>query len=146
MDVVNAVLLILAGIIALSNLIALKRPDLKPNLDALMPFKALIGVVLIILAIVNFAQMAGSLFDAFKLNQIFAASVWSMLGASLLLGGLFGFPIIANMMPQNHPQAQQRLKELLDNVGVFQLLIGAIGILAAIVYLLFDFHVLAMKD
>ncbi len=141
-----AIVLILGGILALSGLIALKRPDLKPNLDALEPFKALIGIGLVILTIIALAQNFSALTDSFKMNQIYAAAIWSMFGAALLLGVLFGWPIIARAMPQNHPQAQQRIQELSANIAVFQLLIGAVGILAAIVFLLFDTHVLAMKD
>ena len=144
MDILLAVALILGGIIALSGLIAMKRPDLKPQIDQLMPFKALIGIVLIILAIINFAHMAGALFDAFKLNQLFAAAVWTMLGSALLLGFLFGFPIIANAMAQNQ-QAAARMKELSDNIAVFQMLIGAVGIAASLVYILFDTHIIPMK-
>jgi xanthine/uracil permease len=145
MDVVNALLLILAGVIALSGVIAMKRPDLKPRLDALIPFKALIGIGLILCAIVNFAQMAGSLMDAFKLNQIFAAAVWSMLLGSILLGALFAWPIIASAIPDTSP-AKPRITEITQNIEMFAILIGAAGIVAAIVYLLFDFHILAMKD
>src|SRR5438874_11607148 len=145
MDVVNAILLILGGVIALSGVIAIKRPDLKPRLDALVPFTALIGIGLIICAIVNFAQMFGSLMDSFKLNQIFAASVWSMLAGSILLGLLFAWPIIAGMIPDHSP-AKPKVAEITQNIELFAVLIGAAGILAAIVYLLFDFHILAMKD
>lgn len=144
MDILLAIALILAGIIALSGLIALKRPDLKPQLDQLTPFKALIGIVLIILAIINFAHMAGSLFDAFKLNQIFAAAVWTMLGSGILLGFLFAFPIIANAMAQS-PQAAARMRELSDNIAMFQMLIGAIGIASSLLYILFDVHIIPMK-
>lgn len=144
MDILLAVALILAGIISLSTLIVMKRPDLKPQIDQLMPFKALIGIVLIILAIINFAQMAGALFDAFKLNQIFAAAVWTMLGSAILLGFLFAFPIIANAMAQNQ-QAAARMRELSDNVAVYQMLIGAVGIAASLVYILFATHIIPMK-
>jgi len=145
MDVLDAVLLILGGIIALSGLIAMKRPDLKPNLDALVPFKALIGVALIIVAIINFAQHISALLDSFKLNQIYAASIWCTLIGSLLLGVLFGFPIIQSMMPDNTPQARQKIQSMADNIAVFQLLVGAAGILAAIVFLLFRTHIIPMQ-
>src|SRR5438552_14844325 len=111
MDVVNALLLILAGIIALSAVLAMRRPDLKPRLDALIPFKALIGIGLILCAIINFAIMAGSLFDSFKLNQMFAASVWCMLIGSILLGAMFAWPAIASAVPDNSP-AKPKINEL----------------------------------
>lgn len=145
MDVLDAVLLILGGIIALSGLIAIKRPDLKPQLDALMPFKALIGVALIIVAIISFVQNISWLLDSFTKNQLFAASIWCTLIGSLLLGVLFGFPIIQSMMPDNTPQARQKLQQMADNIAVFQLLVGAAGILAAIVFLLFRLHVIPMQ-
>lgn len=144
MDLVNAVLLILAGLIALSGVIAMRRPDLKPKLDALIPFKALIGIGLILCAIINFAVMAGALFNAFKMNQIFAASVWCMLIGSILLGGMFAWPAIASAVPDNSP-AKPKINELSANLEMFSILIGAAGIAAAIVYLLFDLHVIPMQ-
>ena len=144
MDVVNAFLLILAGIIALSGVIAMRRPDLKPRLDALIPFKALIGIGLILLGIINFARMAGELFQVFKLNQLFAASIWSVLIGSILLGGMFAWPAIASAVPDNSP-AKPKINELTATLEMFSILIGAAGILASIVYLLFDFHIIAMQ-
>jgi len=44
MDIINALLLILGGILGLSGFIVVKRPDLKPQIDKLMPFQALIGI------------------------------------------------------------------------------------------------------
>jgi hypothetical protein len=143
MDIINALLLILGGILGLSGFIAVKRPDLKPQLDKLVPFQALIGVALIIIAIINFLRAMGSLVDAFKLNQIYAASIWSMLGCSVLLGVLFGMPLIASWIPDNSP-AKPKVTNLAQQIAPFQVLIGAIGLAAALVYLLFRFHILSM--
>ncbi len=144
MDVINALGLILGGILALSGIIVVRRPDLKPQIDKLVPFQALIGVGLIIVAFINLFRWLGWLTDAFHQNQIWAASVWIMLIASVLLGLLFGWPIIASWIPDHSP-AKPKVQAITQNLAAFQVLIGAAGILASIVYLLFRFHILAMQ-
>jgi hypothetical protein len=143
MDIVNALLLILGGILGLSGFIVVKRPDLKPQIDKLVPFQAMIGVALIVVAIINFLRWMGTLTDAFKVNQIYAASIWTMLGVSILLGALFGWPLIASWVPPNSP-ARAKVEQITQNIAVFKVLLGAIGLAAALVYLLFRFKILSM--
>ncbi len=144
MDVINALGLILGGILALSGIIVVRRPDLKPQIDKLVPFQALIGVGLIVVGMINFLRWLGWLTDAFHQNQIWAASVWIMLIASVLLGVLFGWPLIASWIPANSP-AKPKFQQITQNLAPFQVLIGAAGILAAIVVLLFHFKILAVN-
>ncbi len=143
MDVINALLLILGGILGVSGFIVVRRPDLKPQLDKLVPFQALIGVGLIVVAIINFLRLLGSLVDVFKINQIYAASIWSMLGVSVLLGALFGWPVIASWIPDNSP-AKPKVQNITQQIAPFQVLLGAVGLAAALVYLLFRFKILSM--
>ena len=144
MDILNALGLILGGILALSNVIAIRRPDLKPQIDKLVPFQALIGVGLIIVAFVNLFSWIGWLTDVFHQNQIYAAAVWIMLIASILLGLLYGWPLIASWIPANSP-AKPKVQEITQTLSAFQVLIGGAGIAAALVYLLFRFHILAIN-
>ncbi len=144
MDILNALGLILGGILALSGIIVIRRPDLKPQLDKLVPFQALIGVGLIVVALVNTLRWLGWLTDVFHQNQIYAAAVWIMLIASVLLGGLFGWPLIESWIPPSSP-AKPKFAQITQNLAPFQVLIGAAGILAALVYLLFRFKILAMN-
>ncbi len=143
MDIINALLLILGGILGVSGFIVVRRPDLKPQLDKLVPFQALIGVGLIVVAIINFLRLLGSLVDVFKINQIYAASIWSMLGVSVLLGALFGWPVIASWIPDNSP-AKPKVQNITQQIAPFQVLLGAVGLAAALVYLLFRFKILSM--
>ncbi len=144
MDVINALGLILGGIIALSGIIVIRRPDLKPQLDKLVPFQALIGVGLIVVALINTFSWLGWMLDAFHKNQIQAAAIWIMLIASVLLGALFGWPLIESWIPANSP-AKPKFQQITQNLAPFQVLIGAAGILAAIVVLLFHFKILAVN-
>jgi hypothetical protein len=143
MDIVNALLLILGGIVALSGIIVMKRPDLKPQLDKLAPFQALIGVGLIALGLINFLRSLGWLTETFKVNQIFAAAVWIMLLDSVLLGALLGWPLIASWIPDHSP-AKPKVQQITQNLAPFQVLLGIVGIAAAVVYLLFRFKILSM--
>jgi cytochrome bd-type quinol oxidase subunit 2 len=144
MDIINALGLILGGILALSGVIVIRRPDLKPQLDKLVPFQALIGVGLIIAAIVNTLRWLSWLTDVFHQNQVYACAVWCMLIASVLLGALFGWPLIASWIPDQSP-AKPKVQQITQNLAPFQVLIGAGGILTSVVYLLFRFHVLSIQ-
>jgi hypothetical protein len=142
MDVINALLLILGGILALSGVILMRRPDLKPKIDALVPFQALIGVGLVVLGIVNFLRIVGDLATSMKLNQIATAATLAMLAASILLGLLFGWPLIARAIPDTSP-AKQKAANFTAQIAPFQVLIGAIGIVATILYLLYRYNVIS---
>jgi hypothetical protein len=141
MDIINALLLIFGGILALSGVIAIRRPDLKPKLDALVPFQALIGVGLVVLGLVNFLRIVGTLATSLQVNQIQALATLCMLGASVLLGLLFGWPIIARMIPDHSP-AKAKAAAVTQQIAPFQVLIGAVGIAATLLYLLYRYNVI----
>jgi hypothetical protein len=140
MDILNALLMIFGGILALSGVIAIKRPDLKPKLDALVPFQALIGVGLVVLGVINFLRIVGTLATSLHVNQIQALATICMLGASILLGALFGWPIIERMIPDQSP-AKAKAAAITQQIAPFQVLLGAVGILATLVYLLYRYNI-----
>jgi hypothetical protein len=143
MDVLNALVLILGGILGLSQIIAVRRPDLKPQVDKLVPFSATIGVALVAFALINLLRDLKMLLHVFDVSQVFAGAIWGMLGSSLLLGILFGMPQIANWIPPSSP-AKQKALDTAAGLAPFQALIGLIGIVAAVLYLLFRFGVISM--
>lgn len=143
MDVINALVVILGGILALSGLIIAKKPDAKATLDKLLPFQALIGIAMIALGLINFLRMLGVLTDMFKVNMIFAASVWAMLGVSIVLGLLLGMPQIAKWMGSGKAAgAEHKLEDLVKKIAPYQTLLGIVGIVASLVYLLYRFNII----
>ena len=59
-------------------------------------------------------------------------------GASVVLGFLFGMPIIASKLGNNQ-LAQQKMAEVTKTIAPFQALIGLVGIVAALMSLYYFF-------
>ena len=138
---VNALVVILGGLLAVSALIIANKPDAKNVIDKLVPFQALIGVGMIGLAIVNLARMFSVLSNMFSVHFMWALGVWTMFGAGALLGLLFGMPLIAKMVPGNST-AEQKVLELTRQIAPFQVLIGLGAIAGSLLVLLFQFKIL----
>ena len=132
MDLITPILLIAGSILAISGLIIAKKPDAKALIDKLSPYQAVIGVAMLATGIWWLLRFGSALMDVFKVNLIFAAAIWGVIGVSILLGALFG-------MPQS---AEQKALELSQKVAPFQVLLGLIGLASALAYLLFRFNLI----
>jgi len=141
MDVINAILCIVGGILAISGLIIANKPDAKQLIDKLVPFQAIIGVAMVALGLVNFLRLMGYLTNTFKLNLFFGLSIWCMLGTSVALGALFGMPQIVKWIP-GESNAERKAMELTQKIAPFQVILGLVAIVASLVYLLYRFQVL----
>ena len=141
MDVLNAIAVILGSILAISGLIIAKKPDAKQLIDKLSPYQAIIGVAMIALGIVNFVRFLPYISDSFKVNLLFAASILAMLGVSVILGALFGMPQIAKWIPGDSP-AEQKALELSKKVAPFQVILGLVGLVSSLVYLLYRYNII----
>jgi hypothetical protein len=138
---INAIVVILGGILAVSALIVANKPDAKNLIDKLVPFQAVIGVGMIGLAVVNLVRMLGALSDMFRVNFMWALGIWTLFGAGALLGLLFGMPLIAKMVP-GQSAAEQKVLDLSRQIAPFQVLIGLAGIGGAVLVLLYQFKIL----
>jgi hypothetical protein len=141
MDIINAILAILGGILAAAGLIISKKPDAKQLIDKLVPYQAGIGVAMVALGLINFLRLLGYLTDMIKLNLMLGLSIWCMLGTSVALGALFGMPQIVKWIPGNS-NAEQKAMELTQKIAPFQVILGLIAIASSVVYLLFRFHII----
>ena len=94
MDLITPILLIAGSILAISGLIIAKKPDAKALIDKLSPYQAVIGVAMLATGIWWLLRFGSALMDVFKVNLIFAAAIWGVIGVSILLGALFGMPQI----------------------------------------------------
>jgi len=138
---INALLLVLGSLLAISALIIAKKPDAKAALDKLVPFQALIGVGLIVLGIINFIIVLPALTDIFKVNLLQAAAVLAVIGDSVLLGALFGMPQIAKMIPDQ--KAEQKAMQISQKVAPYQVVLGLVGLAAVLVYFLYRFKLIS---
>jgi hypothetical protein len=140
MDLIHPLLLIVAGILAASSLIVAKKPDAKQLIDKLVPFQAIIGVALLAFGLFQ-ARLLFAMFRFLSAAPLAALTGIAIIVCSILLGFMFGMPQIAKWMPGDGA-AEQKGLELSRKLAPFQLMIGVIGAAAALVGLLFYFHIM----
>jgi hypothetical protein len=139
MDIIDPLLLIVGGILAASGLIVAKKPNAKEMIDKLVPFQAFIGVALLIFGLWNLIHALGALGALF--SSLLGLSILAMIVCSVLLGFMFGMPQIAKWIP-GEGAAEQKGQELSKKLAPYQVIIGLVGIGAALVYLLYRFGIL----
>jgi len=132
MEIVNVLLLIAGGILAVSGLIVVQKPNAKELIDKLVPFQALIGVGMLVLGILNLLRTFGDLFASIRNTPVVGIAWFVVLGASILLGFLFGMTQIAKWIPG----AEQKGTELSRKLAPFQVLLGLAGLAASLIWLL----------
>src|SRR6185295_9833691 len=132
MELINALVLIVGGILAISSLIVAKKPDAKELIDKLVPYQAIIGIALLALGIVNLLRALGNhLIDVLKLVPLYGITFLAMCVTSILLGFMFGMPQIAKWMP-GEGAAEQKGMELSKKLAPYQVIIGLIGLASAL--------------
>lgn len=141
LSTLNALIVIVGGLLAISALIISKKPDAKALIDKLTPYQALIGVGMIALSVITFVRLLGVLTDLFKLNFTFALGIWCMIGTGIALGALFGMPQISKWIPGDSP-AEQKAMELTQKIAPFQVLLGLVAIAGGLIVLLFNLKIL----
>jgi hypothetical protein len=142
MELINALVLIAGGVLAASGLIVAKKPDAKQLIDKLMPYQAIIGVALLVLGVLNLLRWLGNhLLDLLTHFPLFGLTILAMTVTSILLGFMFGMPQIAKWMP-GEGQAEQKGMELSKKLAPFQGILGIIGLVAALLMLLYRFGIL----
>jgi hypothetical protein len=142
METINALVLIAGGILAVSSLIVAKKPDAQKLIDKLVPYQAGIGVALLALGIVNLIRGLGNhLIDVMRIVPMFGLTYLAMCVTSILLGLMFGMPQIAKWLPGEGP-AEQKGMELSRKLAPYQILIGLIGLAAALLMILYRLRIL----
>jgi len=141
MDLIAAILLILGGILAISNLIVAKKPEAKQMIDKLLPYQAGIGVALLVFGLLNLLRYLSSMFTIIKLMPLLGIAALAMFVSAILLGFMFGMPQIAKWMPGN-ANAEQKGMELSKKLAPYQVILGLIGIGSSLIFLLYRFHIL----
>lgn len=143
MDLINALLLILGGILATASVIVAKRPQAQATIDKLVPFQVLIGIALLALGIVNLLRWLGhGLIGAISQTPIFGMTFLALSVMSILLGILFGMPQILKAL-QGNAQAEQRALQVMAQIAPYQVFIGGIGIVAALLALAYNLHIIS---
>jgi hypothetical protein len=139
MALINILLLILAGILAISSLIVAKKPNAKELLDKLVPFQALIGIVLLAFGLVNLIRSLGVVGDMFR--GLVGLTFLLVMATSILLGFMFGMPQIAKWLPGD-TVAEQKGVELTQKLAPYQTIIGLVGLVSALLALLYHLGIM----
>jgi hypothetical protein len=137
---ISALLLIVGGILALSGFIVAKQPNAKDLIDRLVPYQATIGVALLALGVLDLLGTLGVLLSG---SLLFRLSWLAVIAASILLGFLFGMPQLSKWMP-GAGAAEQKAQELRTKLAPYQLIIGAVGLGASLIHLLYRFGLLSV--
>jgi len=142
METINALVLIAGGILAVSSLIVAKKPDAQKLIDKLVPYQAIIGVALLVLGIINLIRGLGNhLIDILRIVPLFGLTYLAMCVTSILLGFMFGMPQIAKWLPGEGPTEQKGM-ELSRKLAPYQILIGLVGLVAALLMILYRLRIL----
>ncbi|MBA2541251.1 MAG: hypothetical protein H0V17_16535 [Deltaproteobacteria bacterium] len=132
-------LLIVGGIVAASSLIVAKKPDAKAILDKLVPFQALIGLVLIAFGIIFFVMLGPvTAFKAIKEDALPAMANLGGVLIAIVLGFVFALPQIIRAAPG----AEQRANDMAQRIAPFQLLLGLLAAACGAIGLLHNLGIL----
>lgn len=144
MEVVTAIALIVAGILAASAFIVAQAPDAKRLIDKLVPVQGVLGVGLLVVGVVRLIQLIPKLDDLSAIGKVHAfypIAVWIGIACAILLGILLGIPLIAKMMP-GESAVEQKAVELQKKIVPYQTLLGlvSVGIAVVLLYYYFKLH------
>jgi hypothetical protein len=133
-------LLILGGILAASSLIVAKKPDAKEMIAKIAPYQAIIGIILLLDGIYyTFIYIGiGNLIKAPGQWLIGGLCLWGMMVSSILLGIMFGMPMVAKMSASGAAKGEEMAKKL----APFQTLIGLVAIGSAFLAVLINLSIL----
>lgn len=134
MNWILPLLLIAGGLLAAASLIVAKKPDARALIDKIAPFQATMGIVMLIAGV--YYLFVGMGITALK----GMLSVWAIGGISwlscfvccILLGIMFGMPMVAKLSAGGAAKGEQLAKKL----APFQTLIGVIAIVTGVLILL----------
>jgi hypothetical protein len=140
-SIVFELLLIVGGVVAASSLIVAKKPDAKAMLDKLVPFQALIGLVLLGFGVIFFVLLGPvSAFKAIKEDALPAVANLGGVLIAIVLGFVFALPQIIRAAPG----AEARANEMAQKIAPFQLLLGLAAAACGIVGLLYQLGIMGI--
>lgn len=129
------VLLLVGGALALAGLIAAKSPQAGQILVKLVPFQALIGVALLVVAVLVLLKIGPlTLIKGLQHQAVPTAARIAAIVSGIALGFFFGTPQLVKWAP--NPQAEAKAYQLSQQLAPFTMLVGMVMLGAAAVILL----------
>jgi hypothetical protein len=138
MDLILAVALIAGGILAAAGLIMSKNPKAGELIAKIQPFQAIIGIGLLVVGVLNLLSAGfGFLFHPLAWG-LFSLTIWLELVSAVLLGILFGMPMVARFSAAGAAKGA----ELGKKMAPYQTIIGLVALGSGLLYLLYRFGIL----
>jgi hypothetical protein len=142
MGFLHAILLILAGSLALSAVVA-KQPGARALIAKLTPFQAFIGVGLLVISLIALIDVGPvRAFRILAAAPVFGIAVIGSTYGGILLGFCFGMPQIAKWLPGTS-RAETTALGLSRKIAPFQMAVGILCLVAGLLIVLYELHILS---
>lgn len=131
----EAILLIVLGILAVPSLILSKKPDAKELLDKITPYQGYIGVVFVFWGIWEIISciLNLSILTSYPIIWIFALLIGLV---EVGLGFIMGYALIAQHALSKNPEAAKKGEELLAKLTPLKGKLGIASIILGILYII----------
>lgn len=136
MDWITILLLLVAGVLALSAIITARLPQAKDVIAKIVPLQGIIGVVILVFGIIWAIRVFPHM-DDLTSKQAPMSLLFACLGvvvSYLTLGFVFGMPMIAQWIPGESP-AEQKALEAQRKLLPFQTVLGIVALVSAVLVL-----------
>ena len=123
---------LVGGIIAASGFIIAKNPNAKELIDKVMPYKAIVGAIMLGTGILNLIQFVLPNLGTMFTSPIFGLGVMLIVAAELLVGFLLSFGLIAKYMggaAEKGANLQKKLIAVEVPLGFLSIAAGVFGLL-----------------
>ena len=127
---------IVGGLIACSGLIVKNAPSAKELLNKILPYKAMVGVAMLVSFVWNMIDMGFNPFGGFKFSMLFGIMILMILTTELFLGFTMGFGQIAKWIPGDSAP-DEKAEALQRKLMPFEVIFGLVAIASGVLGLLF---------
>jgi hypothetical protein len=133
MSIIDALALILLGVLAAPGLIISRRPDAKQIIDKIAPYQGWIGAIIAVWGVIRLIHWL-SLFGWLSLGvgPLIAWILYTLyIALSIVLGFMLGFGVIRSFV--KNPQARAKMDDTLNKLAPKQGLLGLVAIIVGLI-------------
>src|SRR4051812_12922379 len=137
-----ALLLIIAGALAIPSMIAKKQPNAGEALAKLVPYQGIIGIVLLLWGLwmlIGDVLLSGYFGLFLRFFPVWGIIYLLTILVSIGLGGLLGYGLIAKYALGNNPNATRSAEAMHAKLASIQVPLGIAGIVLGILMFVFRF-------
>ena len=132
---------IVGGLIAASAFILKRSPNSASLMNRIMPYKAMIGVALLVLGVWNAISVLPKIGAHFEAGALWGITALAIVGSEILVGTLLGLPQIAKWI-SGGVRSEERAAVVSEKLVPYEVPIGFLSISAGVLASLFLLGVL----